>query len=101
MSEENKHITINHTNEDGSVELRKYDTQEFSEEAVHKFNQLATANKEFNDQNNLLGLLSLGKKVLEGELSKLLPQKYEVVQQPQNAVSSESKNTNGKGSEDK
>ena len=45
MSEENKHITINHTNEDGSVELRKYDTQEFSEEAVHKFNQLATANK--------------------------------------------------------
>lgn len=93
MSEENKHITINHTNEDGSVELRKYDTQEFSEEAVYKFNQLATANKEFNDQNNLLGLLSLGKKVLEGELSKLLPQKYEVVKPDAGVVESNTSDT--------
>ena len=93
MSEDNRYITINHTNEDGYVELRKYDTQEFYEEEVNKFNKIANANKEFNDQNNLLGLLSLGKKVLEGELSKLLPQKYEVVKSDAGVVESNTSDT--------
>lgn len=96
MTEENKHITINHTNEDGTVEIRKYNTQEFSEEAVHKFNQLATANTEFNNQNNLLGLISLGKKVLESELSTLLPQKYEVVKPDTGVVESNTNDTKDK-----
>lgn len=96
MTEENKYITINHTNEDGTVEIRKYDTQEFSEEAVHKFNQLATANTEFNNQNNLLGLISLGKKVLESELSTLLPQKYEVVKPDTGVVESNTNDTKDK-----
>lgn len=96
MTEENKYISINHTNEDGTVEIRKYDTQEFSEEAVHKFNQLATANTEFNNQNNLLGLLSLGKKVLESELSTLLPQKYEVVKPDTGVVESNTNDTKDK-----
>ena len=96
MTEENKYITINHTNEDGTVEIRKYNTQEFSEEAVHKFNQLATANTEFNNQNNLLGLISLGKKVLESELSTLLPQKYEVVKPDTGVVESNTNDTKDK-----
>tara|TARA_R100000278_G_scaffold52793_1_gene44297 strand:- start:905 stop:1198 length:294 start_codon:yes stop_codon:yes gene_type:complete len=96
MTEENKYISINHTNEDGTVEIRKYDTQEFSEEAVHKFNQLATANTEFNNQNNLLGLISLGKKVLESELSTLLPQKYEVVKPDTGVVESNTNDTKDK-----
>ncbi len=96
MTEESKYIMINHTNEDGSVEVRKYDTQEFSQEAANKFNQLATADKEFNDQNNLLGLLVLGKKVLEAELSKLLPQKYEVVKPDTGVVESNTNDTKDK-----
>ena len=96
MTEENKYISINHTNEDGTVEIRKYDTQEFSEEAVHKFNQLATANTEFNNQNNLLGLINLGKKVLESELSTLLPQKYEVVKPDTGVVESNTNDTKDK-----
>ena len=91
-----KYISINHTNEDGTVEIRKYDTQEFSEEAVHKFNQLATANTEFNNQNNLLGLINLGKKVLESELSTLLPQKYEVVKPDTGVVESNTNDTKDK-----
>ena len=83
-------------------EVRMYNTEDLSQEAVAAIQGTLYARQTVIPLlQDILRLASRGLAVEDNALQTKLPQKYEVVQQPQNTVSSESKNTNGKGSEDK
>lgn len=89
-----KNITLN---VDG--EAREYEVDSLSKEAVNRLNVL-----NFHS-NNIMPLLSeivrlvqLGNQVDQGQLTNLLPERYTVVQQAEDVVESDTKNTNGAGS---
>jgi hypothetical protein len=48
--------------------------------------------------SEIVRLVQLGNQVDQGQLTNLLPEKYTVVQQAEDVVESDTKNTNGAGS---
>jgi hypothetical protein len=88
--------TIN-LNIDG--ELREYETEALSQEAVNKLNIL-----NFHAQNimpilsEVIRLVQLGNQVDQGQLTSLLPSKFTVVQEAENQVESDTSDTDGEDS---
>lgn len=85
-----KTITLN---VDG--EAREYEVESLSKEAVNRLNVL-----NFHSNNimplltEVVRLIQLGNQVDQSQLTQHLPEKYTVVQQAEDAVESDTKNTN-------
>lgn len=85
-----KTITLN---VDG--EAREYEVDSLSKEAVARLNVLNFhANNIMPLLTEIVRLVQLGNKVDQSQLTQHLPEKYTVVQQAEDAVESDTKNTN-------
>lgn len=97
MAQEDQFINLNI---DG--EQRQFKLKSLSEAAKQKIAQVQYYNQQLAPIiAELSRLVQLGNRVDQGELTSLLPEDYEVVQQTGNAVSSNEKNTDNKDSSKK
>jgi hypothetical protein len=97
MAQEDQFINLNI---DG--EQRQYKLKSLSEAAKQKIAQAQYYGQQLAPMiAELSRLVQLGNRVDQGELTSLLPEDFEVVQQAENAVSSDEKNTNGEDSSKK
>jgi len=89
-----KNITLN---VDG--EAREYEVDSLSKEAVSRLNVLNFhSNSIMPLLTEIVRLVQLGNQVDQSQLTNLLPEKYTVVQQAEDAIESDTENTNGAGS---
>jgi hypothetical protein len=97
MSKEDQFINLNI---DG--EQRQYKLKSLSEAAKQKIAQVQFYNQQVASMlSEVIRLVQLGNRVDQGELTSLLPEDFEIVQQAVNTVSSDEKNTNGEDSSKK
>ena len=89
-----KNITLN---VDG--EAREDEVDSLSKEAVNRLNVLNFhSNSIMPLLTEIVRLVQLGNQVDQSQLTNLLPEKYTVVQQAEDAIESDTENTNGAGS---
>jgi hypothetical protein len=76
-------------------EAREYEVESLSKEAVNRLNVLNFhSNSIMPLLTEVVRLIQLGNQVDQSQLTQHLPEKYTVVQQAEDAVESDTKNTN-------